>query len=70
MMNDNEIVKALTGSVLNAKSVDCKIWSIEVCKLEEALALINRQQAEVERLKKKIKAMKDIHDKKERKNKC
>lgn len=54
-MTDNEIIKALKGSILNAKSVDCKVWSIEVYKLENALDLINRQQAEIERLKSIIK---------------
>ncbi len=50
-MIDNEIIKALNGSILNAKSIDCKVWSIEVYKLENALDLINRQKAEIEELK-------------------
>ena len=50
-MTDNEIIKALKGSILNAKRIDCKAWSLEVYKLENALDLINRQKAEIERLK-------------------
>ena len=50
-MTDNEIIKALEGAILNAKKYDSKVWSIEVYKLENALDLINRQQAEIERLK-------------------
>ena len=49
-MSDNEIIKALKGSILNAKRIDCKAWSLEVYKLENALDLINRQKAEIERL--------------------
>ena len=50
-MTDNEIIVALDGNILNAKSVDCKVWSLEVYKLENALNLINRQKAEIERLR-------------------
>ena len=50
-LTDNEIIKALEGAILNAKKYDSKVWSIEVYKLENALDLINRQQAEIERLK-------------------
>ena len=47
----NEQVKsALRGSILNANSVDCKVWSIEVSKLENALNLINHYEAEIMRL--------------------
>lgn len=47
----NEQVKsALRGSILNANSVDCKVWSIEVSKLENALNLINQYEAEIMRL--------------------
>ena len=56
-MTDNEIIKALNGNILNAKSVDCKVWSIEVYKLENALDLINRQQAEIDRYKGVIKIL-------------
>ena len=47
---DNEIIKALKGSILNAKMIDCKVWSIEVYKLENVLDIINRQKATIERL--------------------
>lgn len=50
-MTDNEIINALNGSILIAKRIDCKAWSIEVYKLENALDLINRQRAENESLK-------------------
>ena len=50
-LTDNEIIKALDGAILNAKKYDSKVWSIEVYKLEIALDLITRQQAEIERLK-------------------
>ena len=50
-MTDNEIIKALNGSILNAKRIDCKAWSLEVYKLENALDLINRQKAEIEQWK-------------------
>ena len=53
-MTDNEIIKALNGSILNAKRIDCKAWSLEVYKLENALNLINSQKAEIEKLKKNI----------------
>ena len=49
-MTDNEIIKALKGNILNAKSIDCKVWSVELYKIEEALDLINRQNAEIEEL--------------------
>ena len=50
-MTDNEIINALNGNISNAKKIDCKVWSIEVYKLENALDLINRQKAEIESLK-------------------
>ena len=50
-MTDNEIIKALNGNISNAKRCDCKVWSIEVYKLENVFDLINRQKAEIERLK-------------------
>ena len=60
-MTDNEIIKTLNGNILNAKSVDCKVWGIEVYKLENALDLINRQQAEIDRYKGVIKILeKDV----------
>lgn len=40
LKNDNHVEVALRGAILNAKSVDCKVWSIEVYKLENALELI------------------------------
>ena len=49
-MTDKQIIKALEGSISNAKSIDCKVWTVDVCKLEKALDLINRQKAEIERL--------------------
>ena len=49
-MTHNEIIKALKGSILNAKSIDCKVWSIEVYKLENALDLINHQKARIKEL--------------------
>lgn len=48
---DEEIIKALEGSILNAKGCDSKVWSIEIYRLESALDLINRQKVEIERLK-------------------
>ena len=45
-MNDNDIIKALEGSILNAKRIDCKAWSVEVYKLGNALDLINRLKRE------------------------
>lgn len=50
-LTDAEVKKALGGAILNAKGYDSKVWSIEVYKLENALDLITRQQAEIERLK-------------------
>lgn len=49
-MTDNEIIKALRGNILNAKSIDCKIWSVELYKIEEAIDLINRQKEEIKSL--------------------
>ena len=48
---DEEIIKALEGSILNAKGCDSKVWSIEIYKLESAIDLINRQKSEIDRLK-------------------
>ena len=53
-MNANEIKKALKGSILNAKSVNSKVWSIEICKLEQALDLINQYEAEMQHYKEKL----------------
>ena len=53
-LTDEEIIKALEGSILNAKWCDSKAWSIEIYKLESALDLINCQKAENEMLKKRI----------------
>ena len=50
-MTDNEIINALNGNISNAKRCDCKVWSIEVYKLENVLDLINRLKAEIEELK-------------------
>lgn len=50
-MSDNEIKTAIKCAILNAKSVDCKVGYIEVYKLEQAVNLIKRLQAEIERLK-------------------
>lgn len=47
-LTDEQIIKALEGNILNAKSVDCKVWSIELYKIENALDLIKRQKAEIE----------------------
>ena len=51
-MKDDEIIKALRVNILNAKSIDCKVWSIEVYKLENTLDLINRQKAIIEKSEK------------------
>ena len=40
----------MNGNISNAKSIDCKVWSIEVYKLENALDLINRQKAMIDGL--------------------
>ena len=45
---DDEIIKSLEGSILNAKRCDSKVWSIEIYKLESALDLINSQKEEIE----------------------
>ena len=58
---NNKIIKALEGAILNAKRCDSKVWSIEIYKLENALDLINRQQADIERLKKDILIAKDAY---------
>lgn len=50
-LTNNETIKALEGAILNAKGCDSKVWSIEIYKLENALDLITRQQAEYENLK-------------------
>lgn len=47
---DSEIKSALKGAILNAKSLDCKVWSVEVNKLENALDLITRLQARIKEL--------------------
>ena len=49
-----ETIKALEGAILNAKGCDSKVWSIEIYKLENALDLINRLQAENKRLGKEV----------------
>ena len=49
-LTNNETIKALEGAILNAKGCDSKVWSIEIYKLENALELINRLQAEKEEL--------------------
>ena len=49
-LTNNEIIKTLEGAILNAKRCDSKVWSIEIYKLENALDLINRLQAEKEEL--------------------
>ena len=51
---NNEIIKTLEGAILNAKGCDSKVWSIEIYKLENALDLINRLQAENKRLGKEV----------------
>ena len=51
-MTDNEIKSALEGAILSAKWYDSKVWSIEEYKLKNALDLITRQQAEIEKLEK------------------
>ena len=56
-MTDEEIIGSLSGSILNAKRIKSKCWSIEIYKLENALDLINRQKAEIENLKLELKAM-------------
>ena len=53
-MTDNQIINALNGNISNAKKIDCKVWSIEVYKLENALDLINRQKANIESLEKEL----------------
>ena len=53
-ITDEEIIKALEGSILNAKWCDSKVRSIEIYKLESVLDLINRQKAEIEELKEKF----------------
>ena len=53
-MTDNEIITSLKGNISNAKSVDCKVWSIELYKIENTLSLINRQKAEILELQKRI----------------
>ena len=65
-LTDSEIVKALKGAILNAKGYDSKVWSIEVYKLEYALDLINRLQAENESLKRQLHNAK-LHQKETRK---
>ena len=47
---NEDIIKTLEGAILNAKGCDSKVWSIEIYKLENALDLINRLQAEKEEL--------------------
>lgn len=60
-MKDNEIIKALeccTKGTISDVCVDCPLRTTDICTEEEngvlklALDLINRQQAEIERLKK------------------
>ena len=53
-LTNNEIIKTLEGAILNAKGCDSKVWSIEIYKLENALDLINRLQAENKRLGKEV----------------
>ena len=59
-MTDKEIKSALEGAILNSKKYDSKVWSIEVYKLENALDLINRLQAENERLEEVNNSFTDI----------
>ena len=61
-MTNEEIKKALKGSILNAKSVNSKVWSIEICKLEQTLDLINQYEAEIKRLEDAKNTYKDIVD--------
>lgn len=53
-MTDEEIIVSLKGSILNAKRIKSKCWSIEIYKLKNALDLINRQRTEIERLEKEL----------------
>lgn len=48
---DNEIIKALEGAISLSNMIKSKVWSLELYKIENALDLINRQKAEIERLK-------------------
>ncbi len=48
----NSVIKsALEGAILNSKRYDCKVWAIEVYKLENALDLITHLQEENDTLK-------------------
>ena len=66
MMTDNEIIKALeccTKGTISDVCIDCPLRTTDICTEEEngvlklALDLINRQQAEIERLNNNISAM-------------
>ena len=55
------VIDALKGSILNAKRIKSKCWSIEIYKLEDALDLINRQKVKIEGLTAKILVKAYIH---------
>lgn len=59
-LTDEEIIKALEGSILNAKWCDSKAWSIEIYKLESAFDLINRQKSEIERQNRFIESQNEL----------
>lgn len=61
-MIDEQVIGNLSGSILNAKRIKSKCWSIEIYKLENVLDIINRQKAENERLKERISYLEESID--------
>ena len=60
-MESNDIIKTLEGAILDSKRYDSKVWLIAAYKLENAIDLINRQQAEIDRLNKEIQITEDAY---------
>lgn len=59
-MTDNEIVRALEKEIRLTKYVDSDYANVKLEIIESALDLINRQQAESERLQNDLNVWKDI----------
>lgn len=53
-MTDNEIIKDLNRSILNAKMVGRRVCSLDVYKLKNVLDLINRQKEKIKKFDEKL----------------
>ena len=53
-MTDNEIIKDLNRSILNAKMVGRRVCSLDVYKLKSILDLINRQKEKIKKFDERL----------------